>query len=129
MARLDLTLGLIEAGLNGDKERVRTYATSAMAEERVKEHHHAADRIVALLDAGRRGGASGESKRGTIQPHQPPRYSHSRHPPSTPKTPPQPSATSYFPLNNEPKSKNSSLNNKTPPACRSMGSTPGVVSC
>lgn len=54
MARLDLTLGLIEAGLNGDTERVRTYATSAMAEERAKEHHHAADRIAALLGAGRR---------------------------------------------------------------------------
>lgn len=65
MARLDLTLGLIEAGLNGDKERVRTYATSAMSEERAKEHHHAADRIAALLGAERRGGASGESKRGT----------------------------------------------------------------
>lgn len=65
MARLDLTLGLIEAGLNGDTERVRTYATSAMAEERAKEHHHAADRIAALLDEGRRGGASGESKRST----------------------------------------------------------------
>ena len=65
MARLDLTLGLIEAGLNGDKERVRTYATSAMAEERAKEHHHAADRIAALLGAGRHGGSSGESKRGS----------------------------------------------------------------
>jgi AAA ATPase, central region len=65
MARLDLTLGLIEAGLNGDTERVRTYATSAMSEERAKEHHHAADRIAALLGAERRGGASGESKRGT----------------------------------------------------------------
>lgn len=65
MARLDLTLGLIEAGLNGDTERVRTYATSAMAEERAKEHHHAADRIASLLGAGRRGGSSGESKRGS----------------------------------------------------------------
>lgn len=65
MARLDLLLGLIEAGLNGDKEGVRTYATSAMAEERAKEHHHAADRIAALLDAGRHGGTSSESKRGT----------------------------------------------------------------
>lgn len=54
VARLDLMLGLIEAGLNGDTERVRTYATSAMAEERAKEHHHAADRIAALLGAGRR---------------------------------------------------------------------------
>lgn len=65
VARLDLTLGLIEAGLNGDTERVRTYATSAMAEERAKEHHHAADRISALLDAGRHGGTSNEGKRGT----------------------------------------------------------------
>ena len=65
VARLDLTLGLIEAGLNGDTERVRTYATSAMAEERAKEHHHAADRIAALLGAERHGSASGESKRGT----------------------------------------------------------------
>ena len=65
MARLDLTLGLIEAGLNGDTERVRTYATSAMSEERAKEHHHAADRIAALLGAERRGGSSGESKRGS----------------------------------------------------------------
>ena len=33
MARLDLVLGLIKAGLNGDRERVRTYATSVMAED------------------------------------------------------------------------------------------------
>lgn len=65
MARLDLTLGLIEAGLNGDKERVRIYAASAKAEERAKEHHHAADRIAALLGTGRHGGASNEGKRGT----------------------------------------------------------------
>ena len=65
VARLDLTLGLIEAGLNGDTERVRTYATSAMAEERAKEHHHAADRISALLGAGRHGGTSNEGKRGS----------------------------------------------------------------
>lgn len=65
VARLDLTLGLIEAGLNGETERVRTYATSAMSEERAKEHHHAADRIAALLGAGRHGGASNEGKRGT----------------------------------------------------------------
>ena len=39
MARLDLLLGLIEAGLNGDKERVRTYATSAMSEERAKGNY------------------------------------------------------------------------------------------
>lgn len=65
VARLDLTLGLIEAGLNGETERVRTYATSAMAEERAKEHHHAADRISALLGAGRHGGTSNEGKRGS----------------------------------------------------------------
>lgn len=65
VARLDLMLGLIEAGLNGDTERVRTYATSAMAEERAKEHHHAADRISALLGAGRHGGTSNEGKRGS----------------------------------------------------------------
>ena len=65
VARLDLMLGLIEAGLNGDTERVRTYATSAMAEERAKEHHHVADRISALLGAGRHGGTSNEGKRGS----------------------------------------------------------------
>ena len=72
MARLDLTLGLIEAGLNGNKERVRTYATSAMAEERAKEHHHAADRIGALLDAGREGRASSGAAAATVLPAETP---------------------------------------------------------
>ena len=110
VARLDLTLGLIEAGLNGETERVRTYATSAMAEERAKEHHHAADRIAALLGAGRHGGASNEGKRGT--------YS----------TAPATTVLPYSPPNNEPKSKNSSSNNNTPPAYVSMGSAQGTVS-
>lgn len=72
MARLDLTLGLIEAGLNGDKERVRIYAASAMAEERAKEHHHAADRIGALLDAGREGRASSGAAAATVLPAETP---------------------------------------------------------
>lgn len=72
MTRLDLVLGIIEAGLNGDKERVRTYATSAMAEERAKEHHHAADRIGVLLDAGREGRASSGATAATVLPSETP---------------------------------------------------------
>jgi SpoVK/Ycf46/Vps4 family AAA+-type ATPase len=43
-----------------------------MAEERAKEHHHAADRIGGLLDAGREGGVSSGATAATVLPSETP---------------------------------------------------------
>lgn len=50
MARSDLVIKLVKAGINGSEEEVRSTAEAIAAEEREKKHTGVADRISKLLD-------------------------------------------------------------------------------
>ena len=61
MARSDLLIHLVKAGVAGDRIRIRTVAEAIIAEERAKQHHILADRltdIIANFDSASDSGAT-----------------------------------------------------------------------
>lgn len=59
MARSDLLLALVKAGLSGDKNAVRSAAEAVIAEERVKQHTVLADRLARLVQNNGNGNGNG----------------------------------------------------------------------
>ena len=55
MPRSDLVLSLVKAGASGDQRLLRTTVEALAAEERAKQHHQLADRLVQNLQAAKRG--------------------------------------------------------------------------
>lgn len=51
MARSDLLISLVRAGVGGDRETVKSTAEALMADERAKKHHIVADRLQRALSA------------------------------------------------------------------------------
>ena len=65
MARSDLIINLVKAGISGDAAEVRATAEAIAADERGKKHSGVADRIVRALATGTpRTGASGQTRLG-----------------------------------------------------------------
>ena len=62
MARSDLIVNLVKAGVKGDEADVRATAEAIAAEERAKKHTGVADRITRALDTMRPAGANGQSR-------------------------------------------------------------------
>lgn len=64
MARSDLIIDLVKAGVSGDRDSVRITAEAIAADERAKRHSGVADRIVKVLSSTPKPGVNG----GSIQP-------------------------------------------------------------
>lgn len=81
MARSDLIVNLVKAGVRGDAADVRTTAEAIAADERAKKHTGVADRIARVLDVGQPSSSNGHAKpiprvkdgSGGIQRHEPKR--------------------------------------------------------
>ncbi len=61
MARSDLVLNLVKAGVEGNTSEARSTAEAIAAEERAKKHTGVADRISRVLDTARPQGANGRT--------------------------------------------------------------------
>lgn len=53
MSRADLLVSLVKAGSQGDQQLLRTTVEAMVAEERAKQHHQLADRLVANLSSAK----------------------------------------------------------------------------
>jgi len=62
MARSDLLIDLVKAGVLGDKDRIRTAAEAIAADERAKKHQGVADRISRALEAKPNGNGKGSHR-------------------------------------------------------------------
>ena len=63
MARADLILDLVKAGVKGDTDAVRVSASAIAADERAKRHSGVADRITRILDWQPSPGSNGQANR------------------------------------------------------------------
>lgn len=62
MARSDLIINLVKAGVNGDTADVRATAEAIAADERAKKHSGVADRIAHALETAEPGGGNGQAQ-------------------------------------------------------------------
>ena len=62
MARSDLIVELIKAGVTGDQNSARVTAEAIAADERAKKHTGVADRIAKVLTMGSRSSTNGQAR-------------------------------------------------------------------
>ena len=62
MARSDLIVNLVKAGVRGDTADVRTTAEAIAADERAKKHTGVADRIARILDTAQPLSGNGQGR-------------------------------------------------------------------
>ena len=67
MARSDLIVELVKAGVSGDQASVRETAEAIAAEERAKKHSAVADRIARVLTNADRPGMAGQARHGGVR--------------------------------------------------------------
>ena len=67
MARSDLLVELVKAGVSGDQASVRETAEAIAAEERAKRHSGVADRISKVLTSADRTGMAGQARHGGVR--------------------------------------------------------------
>lgn len=69
MARSDLLIALVKAAITGDKSLAKTSAEAIIADERVKQHHTLADRLLGVLQSGLKEASTSPRISGSQQPH------------------------------------------------------------
>lgn len=67
MARSDLIVELVRAGVKGDEDAVRTVAEKLAADERAKRHGVVAERITKALNSASRPAGSGNGRNGALR--------------------------------------------------------------